>query len=141
MTFSSGVVKEYKVDSVEVLKDAAVKVTRRGDGYVVEAAVHLTALGLKPGAPLSLRGDFGVTYGDAAGQRTRLHQQGLEVCRAVAVVGFQARDLRFGLGAAPAQQAKQVLVFFRVVQAVGVGLQVLEHRDHRRRLVRRTARL
>ena len=72
MTFSSGVVKEYKLDSVEVLKDVQLKITRRGDSYVVEAAVPLTSLGLKLSAALSLRGDFGVTYGDAAGQRTRL---------------------------------------------------------------------
>lgn len=72
MTFSSGVVKNYKLDSVEVLNDAQVKVTKRGDSYVVEAAVPLASLGLKPSTALSLHGDFGVTYGDAAGQRTRL---------------------------------------------------------------------
>jgi len=72
MTFSSGVVNEYKLDSVEVLKDAQLKVTRRSDSYVVETAVPLASLGLKPGTALSLRGDFGVTYGDPAGQRTRL---------------------------------------------------------------------
>jgi hypothetical protein len=72
MTFSSGVVKEYKIDSVEVLNDAQVRVTKRGDSYVVEAAIPIASLGLKPSVSLSLRGDFGVTYGDAAGQRTRL---------------------------------------------------------------------
>ena len=55
-----------------MLKDAQLNVTKRGDGYVVEAAVPLASFGLKPSAGLSLRGDFGVTYGDAAGQRTRL---------------------------------------------------------------------
>ena len=39
---------------------------------MVETAVPLASLGLKPGTALSLRGDFGVTYGDPAGQRTRL---------------------------------------------------------------------
>jgi hypothetical protein len=42
------------------------------DRYVVEAKVPLAALGLKPRAGLELRGDFGVTHGDPAGQRTRL---------------------------------------------------------------------
>jgi hypothetical protein len=72
MTFSSGVVREYKMNSVEVLKDAQLKVTQRGDGYLVEAALPLAALELKPAEGLSLRGDFGATHGDSAGQRTRL---------------------------------------------------------------------
>ena len=41
----------------------------------MEAAVPLSAIGLRRaggGSPLQLRGDFGVTYGDPAGQRTRL---------------------------------------------------------------------
>lgn len=70
-TFSSGVVKSYVVENVRVLTDAIVKVTTRRDGYVVEAAIPLAELGLKTGAR-TLRGDFGVTYGDTAGKRTRL---------------------------------------------------------------------
>jgi hypothetical protein len=69
-TFSSGVVKEYVMDSVTVVKDAVIKAGKHGNRYVVEAAVPLTALDLK--TPAALRGDFGVTHGDTAGQRTRL---------------------------------------------------------------------
>ena len=43
-----------------------------GHGYVVEAAIPVTDLGMKPAGGLILRGDFGVTHGDAAGSRTRL---------------------------------------------------------------------
>ena len=67
--FSSGVVKEYAVDYVEVLTNVEIKVTPRDKAYVVEAAVALALLGLKPAADLTLRGDFGATHGDAAGQR------------------------------------------------------------------------
>ena len=70
--FGSGVVKEYRVDSVEVLESARITVAKRGGGYVVEAAIPLAALGLKPADGLNLRGDFGATFGDPAGQRTRL---------------------------------------------------------------------
>ncbi len=70
--FSSGVIREYTVDSVEVLESARIKVTRRGDGYVVEAAIPLATLELKPADGQVLHGDFGVTFGDPAGQRTRL---------------------------------------------------------------------
>jgi hypothetical protein len=69
--FSSGVVKEYVVDNVQTLTDLSIKVAKHGKSYVVEAAVPLTTLGLPPSSQ-TLRGDFGVTYGDAAGQRTRL---------------------------------------------------------------------
>ena len=72
-TFSSGVVKEYTMDFVDVLADAKVEVkARQGQGYTVEAAIPLAALGLKPAAGLTLRGDFGVTHGDPGGTRTRL---------------------------------------------------------------------
>jgi hypothetical protein len=71
-TFSSGVVKEFVVDSVKAVAQARIVVTKRGDGYTVEAAIPLADLGLvdKPG--LKLRGDFGVTFGNQAGDRTRL---------------------------------------------------------------------
>ena len=71
-TFSSGVIKEYVVADVLVLGDAQIKVTKRGDSYVVEAAIPLSALEFTPAAGQTLRGDFGATYGDPAGQRTRL---------------------------------------------------------------------
>jgi len=38
----------------------------------VQAAIPLETLGLKSAQGLALRGDFGVTHGDPAGQRTRL---------------------------------------------------------------------
>jgi len=71
-TFSSGVVAEYVMDSVRVLADAQVKVVTRKDGYTVEAAIPLAALGLRPETGLRLRGDFGATHGNPAGVRTAL---------------------------------------------------------------------
>ncbi len=70
--FSSGVVKAYAMDFVDVLADAKIIVTKRGDGYTVEAAIPFAALDFKPLDGLNLRGDFGVTHGDPAGGRTRL---------------------------------------------------------------------
>ena len=71
-TFSSGVIKEYRMESVTVLTNAVIKVTPRANGYMVEAALPLAALEWAPAADRAWRGDFGVTYGDPAGQRTRL---------------------------------------------------------------------
>ncbi|MEO8350215.1 MAG: sugar-binding protein, partial [Chthoniobacteraceae bacterium] len=71
-TFSSGVIKEYVVADVAVLPDARITFTKRNDGYVIEAAIPLAALEFTPSAGQTLHGDFGVTYGDPAGQRTRL---------------------------------------------------------------------
>jgi len=74
-TFYSGVVRDgYVVESVTVVKDARIEVKIHGNkrGYVVEAAVPLAALGLRPRAGLKLRGDFGVTHGDKAGKDTVL---------------------------------------------------------------------
>jgi len=72
-TFSSGVVRGWQVDWVDVLAEAEIKVkVDAGKGYVVEAAVPLAALGLKLAPKLTLRGDVGVTHGDPAGARTRL---------------------------------------------------------------------
>jgi outer membrane protein assembly factor BamB len=72
--FSSGVIKEYPMDSVVVL-DAAkveVKVDAAAKRYVVEAAIPLAALGLKLTDGLALRGDFGATHGDKSGKDTLL---------------------------------------------------------------------
>ena len=55
-TFSSGVVKEYVMDSVAVLAEAKVSVKVEGKRYVVEAAIPLAALGLKVTDGLALRG-------------------------------------------------------------------------------------
>ncbi len=72
-TFSSGVVQGWQVDWVDVVAEAEIKVTvDAGKGYLVEAAIPLDVLGLKPTPKLSLRGDVGVTHGDPAGNRTRL---------------------------------------------------------------------
>ncbi|HYG75709.1 MAG TPA: PQQ-binding-like beta-propeller repeat protein [Planctomycetota bacterium] len=71
-TFSSGVIKEYVIDNVSIVSDAAIKLTKSAKGYVVEAAIPLSILELKPADGLVLNGDFGVTHGDQAGQRTRL---------------------------------------------------------------------
>ena len=71
-SFSSGIIKDYVVADVRVLTDADLKVEKRGDGYVVQAAIPWAALEMAAPAGRTLRGDFGVTYGDAAGQRTRL---------------------------------------------------------------------
>lgn len=70
--FGSGVVKAYRVESVEVLTNAVLKLTRRNDGYVLEAAIPLAVLDWQPAAAQTWRGDFGVTFGDPAGRRTRL---------------------------------------------------------------------
>jgi hypothetical protein len=71
--FSSGVVKSYGMDYVDVVAQAKIKVSvRPNDGYLVEAAIPLSTLGLKPAAGLSLPGDFGATHGGPDGGRTRL---------------------------------------------------------------------
>jgi hypothetical protein len=71
-TFSSGVVREYTVDDVEILQTVRLRITQHSESYLVEAAIPLTSLGFKPADGAVLRGDFGVTYGDAGGRRTRL---------------------------------------------------------------------
>ncbi len=72
-TFSSGVVKDYVMQSVIPVEGAEILVKMPAkDRYVVEARLPLAALGLTARAGLELHGDFGVTYGDPAGQRTRL---------------------------------------------------------------------
>ena len=70
--FHSGVIANYPMDYVSVVPEAKITVAKRADGYTVEAAVPLAALGIMATSVLSLAGDFGVTFGDPAGQRTRL---------------------------------------------------------------------
>ena len=70
--FSSGVIKEYWMDCVQPLPQTRITVSKRGDGYTVEAVVRLADLGLIPKPGLALKGDFGVTFGNQAGDRTRL---------------------------------------------------------------------
>jgi len=72
MMFSSGVIKEYWMDSVTSVPDAKITVSKRGNGYIVEAAIPLAALGITPDNGLKLTGDFGATHGDASGNDTTL---------------------------------------------------------------------
>jgi hypothetical protein len=60
-------VAERRFDRVEPLAGAEVAVRRSGDGYVVEAALPLAALGLAPRAGLVLRGEVGAIASDEAG--------------------------------------------------------------------------
>ena len=71
-TFSSGIVKGYTMDSVVVLQDAKIEVMKGDRWYVVEIAVPLATLGLKPFAGMKLSGDFGATHGTPAGDDTLL---------------------------------------------------------------------
>ena len=73
--FLSGVWRNgVEYDSVVTLTDAKieVKVDAAKKTYVVEAAIPLAALGLKPAAGLTLSGDFGAIFGDPAGKDTVL---------------------------------------------------------------------
>ena len=67
VTFSSGVVHRFVVESVKVVDGARITVQKRDRAYVVEAAVPLEALGLEPRPGLVLRGDFGVTFSNRGG--------------------------------------------------------------------------
>jgi hypothetical protein len=71
-TFSSGVVKSYTMDYVDIVRDAKINLVKRDNGYLVEAAIPLSALGFKPAEGQTRRGDLGVTYGGEGGGRTRL---------------------------------------------------------------------
>jgi hypothetical protein len=71
--FRSGVIKDYRMDYVDVLADAQIKVfPRPGWGYLVEAAIPLATLDLRPADGLKLPADFGVTHGGPDNGRTRL---------------------------------------------------------------------
>ena len=71
-TFNSGVFKNYVMEYVATVPEAKITVTKRDKGYAVEVAVPLSVLELKAEANAMVRADFGVTYGDPAGQKTRL---------------------------------------------------------------------
>ena len=71
-TFTSGVVRGYQVDYVDVLSDAKIEVKPGNGQYIVEVAVPLAALGLKLTPGLTLPGDIGVTFNEASGTRTKL---------------------------------------------------------------------
>jgi outer membrane protein assembly factor BamB len=70
-TFSSPVSAEA-YDYVAPLAQVQVAVSRRADGYSLEAAVPLAALGLKPEPGGLLKGDVGVIFSDAGGARNAL---------------------------------------------------------------------
>lgn len=57
-----------KFDRVEVLAGARVAVNKSAGRYVVEVAIPLRAVGLKPAPGLVLRGDMGFISADAQGQ-------------------------------------------------------------------------
>ena len=59
--------RSEKVDDVKQLKSAQIEVQRFDWGYRVRATVPLAELGLTDPAGKSLRGDFGVIYGDRDG--------------------------------------------------------------------------
>lgn len=59
--------RSEKVDSVKKLDSAKIAVTRSGDSYNVEVTVPLSELGLSSRTGKTLRGDFGIIYGDAGG--------------------------------------------------------------------------
>ncbi|MFT5127348.1 MAG: hypothetical protein ACI8W8_000951 [Rhodothermales bacterium] len=58
-----------RVDHVQRLADVSIAVKTRHDGYEIDARIPLSALNLKPS---TVRADFGVTFGDAAGTETQL---------------------------------------------------------------------
>jgi hypothetical protein len=60
--------RSEKVDEVRRLDDAKIRVVQREGEYAVEASVPLEALGLKDLSAKTLRGDFGVIFGDPSGQ-------------------------------------------------------------------------
>jgi hypothetical protein len=72
--FNSGVIKGYEMESVIVLKDAKVEVKVDGVNkrYTVEAALPMAALGITPADGATVRGDFGVTFGNKDGNDTIL---------------------------------------------------------------------
>jgi hypothetical protein len=74
-TFSSGVVAAYTMEEVRVVDIPGIKVQKPrpdGRGYIVEAAIPWEVIGAKPEAGSIWSADFGATFGDPAGARTRL---------------------------------------------------------------------
>ena len=73
-SFSSGVTRDYVMESVLVVPDVKLQVgvdaVKRQ--YTLEAAIPLKALGLQPKNKLAISGDFGATHGSKAGNDTIL---------------------------------------------------------------------
>ncbi len=59
--------RSERVDSVSIVRDAEVSVSRNRDNYTVEASIPLAAIGFKPAAGAKFKADFGVIYGDTEG--------------------------------------------------------------------------
>lgn len=74
VTFNSGVVRDYVMESVTVEPDVRVTVTVGKDkkGYTVEAAIPLKVLGFVSKDGLTLHGDLGATHGNKDGNDTAL---------------------------------------------------------------------
>lgn len=60
------------VDSVTQLKDVDIAVNKQNNGYTLQMAIPFKALGIKAPVGKTIKGDFGVNYGDADGLVTRL---------------------------------------------------------------------
>ncbi len=59
--------RKFSVDDVEVLGDAKIVLNRRGDGYGIEAALPLAALGFTPQPGKAYKCDVGVIFSDPTG--------------------------------------------------------------------------
>ncbi len=75
LVFSSGVVHEYHVDSVSVLKDVKITPKVGTNKYIVETAIPLSDLGFTPEAGKIYRGDLGTTHADKSNQKTGLRTE------------------------------------------------------------------
>jgi len=73
-SFSSGVYKDYVMESVTFPTDVSVHVQVANDrrGYTVEATIPWSVLGPRPAPGSTVRGDMGVTHGNKAGNDTVL---------------------------------------------------------------------
>ena len=60
------------MSSRTTVTDAKIEVRKEEKRYVVEATIPFSSLDMKPGEGTTLHGDFGVTFGDASGKRTKL---------------------------------------------------------------------
>lgn len=72
MTFSSGVVAEYRMEYVAVQPDVRIHAVRGQGDYTVQARIPWPVLGTTAPASGKLRGDIGVTHGDPADTDTVL---------------------------------------------------------------------
>lgn len=72
MSFTSGVVKNYTMDYVDVAPDVVIKHSVAKGQYHVSAAIPWSVLGVTPKSGMLLVGDVGATHGDKGGTRTRL---------------------------------------------------------------------